>query len=126
DVAISRVRANSQTVRDQLGPNVDVETIIKSLPTPEGASPVIHFESDWHARNAVEFGQDALPQQLQQLVAQGGAGRMRYHHNGEPYLAIGVAIPAKNAAYFEGVSLLEVQKALDSLTFSLIGAAALT
>jgi two-component system sensor histidine kinase MtrB len=124
--AIDEVIANAVTVRQGLGPTVDVEKLIASLPNREGAQSLIQYRAKWTAKNSVDFGQDALPPSLRVLVDQQEAARMLYDHDGKPFLAVGVPIPAQNAAYYEGVSLVETQRALTGLAFSLFGASLLT
>ncbi|MEZ5140932.1 MAG: HAMP domain-containing sensor histidine kinase [Acidimicrobiales bacterium] len=127
DTAVSRVLSNAVTVSGDLqSENIAWEKLLSSLPTPEGAQPVILFRDEWHARNAVEFGQDAIPASLRAAVEAGQPSTMLYTYDGRPYLTVGVPIPAAGAAYFEGVPLEEVQKTLDGLAISLLGAAALT
>ncbi|MCU0269755.1 MAG: HAMP domain-containing histidine kinase [Acidimicrobiales bacterium] len=126
DAAVSRVVTNAVTVRNGLSPTADIEQLLGSLPTPAGSQPVIEYKGDWHAKNAVAFGEQALPSELQATVIGGDAAVFRYVYDGEPYLAVGVPIPSQDAAYFEGVSLIEVQDALDGLVISLLGASVLT
>lgn len=126
DTAVEQVLANAVTVRNGLGPTVDIETLIGSLPNREGAQPVVFYGGQWHAKNAVTFGKDALPSSLRTAVDDGEAARMVYDYEGRPYLVVGVPIPTQGAAYFEGVSLVEIQKALNGLAISLIVAAGVT
>jgi two-component system, OmpR family, sensor histidine kinase MtrB len=125
DTAVSRAYVNAATVRANLNPAVAMEPLIGSLPTPEGALPVILYHSEWSAKNA-EFGRDTLPQSLRDEVTSGTPARMVFHHDGQPYLAVGVPIPAADAAYYEIVSLAEAQHTLDNLALTLLGAALLT
>ena len=126
DTAVSRAYVNAATVRTTLSPAVDMETLIGSLPTPEGAQPVIQYHAKWDAKNAVDFGKETLPQSLRDEVAAGTPARMRFQINGRPYLAVGVPIPAADAAYYEIVSLAEAQRTLENLAITLIGASLLT
>jgi signal transduction histidine kinase len=127
ETAVSRVLSNAVTASGDLkGQNIAWEKLLSSLPTPEGAQPVILYRDEWHARNPVEFGQDAIPVSLRAAVEAGQPSTMRYTFDGQPYLTVGVPIPAARAAYFEGVPLEEVEKTLDGLAISLLGAAALT
>ncbi|HEY5156047.1 MAG TPA: HAMP domain-containing sensor histidine kinase [Acidimicrobiales bacterium] len=126
DTAVSRAYVNAATVRTNLGPAVTMESLIGSLPTPDGAQPVILYHSEWNAKNAVDFGKDTLPQSLRDKVAAGTPARMRFQHAGEPYLAVGVPIPAADAAYYEIVSLAEAQRTLQNLAITLLGASLLT
>jgi len=125
--AVTRVFANAVTVRRSLGsPTVDVEKLIGSLPTPEGGQPVLYANGGWHANNTAEFSQNDLPDPLRAAVESGLAARMRFEVNGQPYLTVGVPITTADAQYYEGVPLGEVERTLDSLAISLLGAAAIT
>lgn len=127
DTAVSRAFANAVTVRGGLDPSAgSMESLLGSLPTPEGAQPIIYYQGRWNTKSAVGFSQDALPQSLRDAVADGNPARMRFDYAGEPYIAVGVPIPASDAAYFEGVSLSEAQRTLENLAITLIGAAAIT
>lgn len=127
DSAVSRVLANAVTMRTSLGGvSPDVEAALAALPTPEGAQPVVFYKDAPTARNTAEFNQDSIPSELRAAVDAGEGARMRTDVNGAPYLIIGVPIPAVDAQYFEGVPLVEVERTLDSLAISLLGAAAIT
>jgi len=124
--ATTQVMANAVRVSNGLNPSVNVESLISSLQTRESSQPVIEYQHQWFSKSSLEFGRDALPQALQQTVNDGSAAAMFYSHDGDPFLVVGVPLPRQNAAYYEGVSLLDVQRALDGLAISLAGAAALT
>jgi signal transduction histidine kinase len=124
--ATTQVMANAVRVNNGLNPTVNVENLISSLQTRESSQPVIEYQRQWFSKSSLEFGRDALPQTLQQMVNDGSAASMFYSHDGDPFFVVGVPLPRQNAAYYEGVSLLDVQRALDGLAISLAGAAALT
>ena len=132
DTAVSRAFVNAVTVRSGLGASSseittsNMESLLGSLPTPEGAQPVIEYQGNFYAKNTVGFNQDALPQSLKDQVAAGNPARMRFSYAGQPYFAVGVPIPAANAVYFEGVSLNEAERTLKNLAITLFGAAAIT
>jgi two-component system sensor histidine kinase MtrB len=126
DTAVSRAYVNAATVRAGLGPAVIMEDLIGSLPTPEGAQPIIQYRGKWNARNSATIGQDDIPQALRDQVAAGAPARMRFHLGGQPYLAVGVPIPAAGAEYYEVVSLAEAQRTLDNLALTLMGASIIT
>jgi two-component system sensor histidine kinase MtrB len=127
DTAVSRALVNAGTVRSGIGSTgADMESLIGSLPTPEGALPVIEYQGNYYAKNTVGFNQNALPQSLRDEVTAGNPARMRFRYRGEAYFAVGVPIPAANAAYFEGVSLKEAQRTLDNLAITLVGASVIT
>jgi len=131
--AVKFVFSNAATVNrtiDSLTPSGDntngqYEKLIASLPTPEGAQPVIYDQGEWFAKSAPQFGQDAIPARLQAMVTTGQPARMRYTHDGTLWLTVGVPLP-NGASYFEGSPLAEVSRTLDGLAISLIGASALT
>lgn len=126
DSAVNEVIANAVIVRNSIGPTVDVEKLVGSLPIREGAQPVLKYNGKWTAKNAVDYSSESLPTALRVEVDSGQAGSMLYDFDGKPFLAVGVPIPIQNASYYEGVSLVETQRVLDNLTISLLGAAALT
>jgi signal transduction histidine kinase len=130
DVAEARVIANALTVRQSLGPPDKEFTrwdeLLTSLPTPQGSQPVVFHGTEWHAKASTEFGQADIPQPLIDQVNANKAARMRTEIGGEPFLVIGVPIPAVGATYYEGVPLKEIQRALDSLAIALLGAAVVT
>lgn len=128
DSARARALLNAETVSKELGlPKVDFEKLISSLPTPEGAQPIILYQGRTHAVNPSTFGSNDLPVPLRDLVASGKAATMRFYaKDGQPYLAIGIPIPSNSATYYEAVPLRDVEKALDGLAISLLGASAVT
>jgi signal transduction histidine kinase len=64
--------------------------------------------------------------ELRDAVAHGTPARMRFSTKGKPALAVGIPIPAAGAEYFEIVDLDDLQKTLDQLGISLLGASAVT
>jgi signal transduction histidine kinase len=126
DDARTRAFANAQEINTRLAPKVDVLKLIASLPAPGDAQPVVYYKDNWYSKS-IDFNQDALPQPLKDEVAGNQAATMSYYaKDGTPYLTIGIPIPANQAQYYEGVPLLDVEKALDGLAVSLLGASALT
>src|SRR5215831_4881486 len=112
--------ANAEEINTQLTPRAEVRTLIASLPAPEGAQPVVYYRDGWYSKN-LDFGKDALPQELKDTVANNQAATMRYYtKDGTPYLTIGIPIPANQAQYYEGVPLIDIEKALDGLAISLL------
>jgi hypothetical protein len=106
--ATTQVMANAVRVNNGLNPTVNVENLISSLQTRESSQPVIEYQRQWFSKSSLEFGRDALPQTLQQMVNDGSAASMFYSHDGDPFFVVGVPLPRQNAAYYEGVSLLDV------------------
>ena len=126
ETAVARSINNAVIVRRQLASTTQQkEDVINSLPTPEGAQPVI-YDGEWRALNTDKFNQQNIPTALIDAVEGGQTARMRTDVNGDPYLIVGVPVPAVGAQYFEGVPLSGVEQTLDSLTLSLVGASAIT
>ena len=129
DAAVAQAISNAERLNNRLGPTVDPadsQQILVSLPTPEGALPVMLYQGEWYARDVSEFGRDDIPQELREAVAEGDAARMRITFRGTPYLVVGIPVPGTEAQYFEGVSLLDLRNTLEGLAISLLGAATIT
>ncbi len=128
--AVSQTMRNAATLVDQIesstDPDVIEKVVINSLPTPEGALPVLRYNDAWYAANSLRFGNDTIPIALRVTVDEGEPARMRTTVAGDPVLVVGVPIPALGAQYYEGVSLREMQRTLEGLAISLLGASALT
>jgi signal transduction histidine kinase len=122
DSAVREALANAVQVRNQLPAASDqsMSNLLASLRTPAGALPIVHYKNNWNTQ-ALDFGQDAVPDSLRSMVQSNQAARMLANHGGEPYLIVGVPIPSQQAEYYEGVSLIDIERALDRLAISLVG-----
>ncbi|HEX6421472.1 MAG TPA: HAMP domain-containing sensor histidine kinase, partial [Acidimicrobiales bacterium] len=69
---------------------------------------------------------DTLPPGLRDTVLDGQPALMRFDHEGATQLAVGVPIDSIDAAYFEIVSLGELEDTLESISISLLAAALIT
>lgn len=69
---------------------------------------------------------DALPDDLRQLVANGGVGRQRFERAGTPYLAVGIYVPEGEMEYFHVTSMAPTERTLSIVGTSLIIAASVT
>ena len=75
----------------------------------------------------VEEGQvDVLPDALRATVREGQPALMRFDHDGATQLAVGVPLDAVDGAYFEVMSLEELEATLESISISLLAAALLS
>lgn len=129
--SLRQVYLNARLVRDSLGSAVDAGDfnaldLLGSLQTPVGAQPMLVFDGDFYSRSPVDFGEESLPTELRTSVAEGRPATMRFVHDGDPVLAVGIPIPAAQADYFEVVSLKELDDTLRSLAIVLVGASLLT
>ncbi len=116
---------NALSVRNQLVPGANVLEVLASLTTAAGSRPAVAYEGEFTALQQ-QYGEEALRQELRDTVISGEPARMRYELRGEMTLAIGVPIPSIDAAYFEIVSLDDVEQTLEALSVSLIGASVVT
>ncbi len=124
DAATVVVYENAGIVQQQAG-NVDDAAILSSLRTPLGSRPVLYNGHDFVSRDP-QYGQDALPQELRDAVVAGQPSRMRFELRGDMHLAVGIPIPSAGVAYFEIVSLSDLEDTLGALGVSLLGASVIT
>jgi two-component system sensor histidine kinase MtrB len=124
DAATVVVYENAGIVQQQAG-NVDDAALLSSLRTPLGSRPVLYNGHDFVSRDP-QYGQDALPQELRDAVVGGQPSRMRFELRGDVHLAIGIPIPSAGVAYFEIVSLNDLEDTLGALGISLLGASVIT
>lgn len=118
---------NARVLRDSLrGATASEQSLLDTLQTPTGASPILFHAGQWFAANPINRGREQLPVQLRELVTSGSAGRMRFELDGDTELAIGVPIPAVDGAYYEIASFSDVQRTLRSLALALLAAAVVT
>ena len=124
--AVSEVVGNAEVVREFLRTEqINRRSVLERLRTPVGGSPVLLSDEQWYPRD-IDRGRKELPPALVQQVTSGGPARMRYRLEGEALLAVGVPLPAVNAAYFEIVSLRELDDDLRALALALLAAGLLT
>lgn len=126
DSAIVRTYQNARTVNDALPETVaDPTERLASLPTPTGSNPVLEVGGQWYARTPA-IGEDVLPAALRDSVRSGQPALMRFDHEGSTQLAVGVPLDDIDGAYFEIVSLAELEDTLESISISLLAAALLS
>jgi two-component system, OmpR family, sensor histidine kinase MtrB len=131
--ATARTYQNARTVARQLPdpagddsePAADPTDVLSSIQTPTGSNPVLEVGGRWYAR-APEVGEDALPAALRDTVRAGQPALMRFDHEGTTQLAVGVPMESIDGAYFEVVSLGELEETLESISISLLAAALLS
>jgi two-component system sensor histidine kinase MtrB len=124
--ATRQVYSNARFIRDSLRTaGVNPAETLEGLETPFGANPVLFLDGQWFGKNAAR-GRDEIPSELRDEVADGVPARMAFSLDDDPHLAVGVPLPSVDAAYFEIVSLDEVQSTLNSLGIALLAAAVVT
>lgn len=124
--AITLVISNAEQVHQGITPDLnEPASLLTDLPTPGDSHPVLHLGQDWYPLDPL-FGEDALPAELIKLVEDNQSASMRFRYRDETQLAVGIPLPSAGGAYFEVVSLQELEDTLESLAISLIGAALAT
>ena len=118
---------NARLVRAGLrAPSPDLPEILSSLEAPRDSSPVVLHKGNWFAAS-LAVGPDALPPALREMVVdEGRPARQNFRLDAVPRLAVGVPIPAVDAAYFETFSLETLERTLEILRSSLAAAAVVT
>jgi signal transduction histidine kinase len=101
--------------------------VLSSMESRGRGGVVVHVPSEdrWFATSLV-VGRDLIPASMRAKVAGGQPAQQRFVVEGEPWLAVGVPIPRVDAEFFEAFSLAETERTLDTLSYSLAGAALLT
>jgi two-component system sensor histidine kinase MtrB len=123
---IAQAFTNADRVQQRITPNLgDPTDVLSSLMTPQGSNPVLLFDDSWYPVTP-QYGEEALPPALVDMVREGRPGHMRFEYLDTTQLAVGVPLESIDAAYFEIVSLEELEDKLDSLGVSLIGASLAT
>jgi len=119
------VYQNARIVRARVTPATDRQALVSSLSTPLGSRPILYVDREYVSLTP-EFGRDAIPAVVRDEVLGGNPVRMRFELRGQMQLAIGIPIPSVDAAYFELISLDDLQSTLEALGVSLVGASLLT
>jgi signal transduction histidine kinase len=127
DSALVLVYQNARTVQGRVGnnPDTDQQSLLSSLSTARGARPILYSDRKY-ASLTPEFGQDALPKELREQVISGHPAHQRYVLRGQMQLAVGIPLPSADAAYFEIISLDDIESTLEALGVSLVGASLVT
>jgi signal transduction histidine kinase len=121
-LALRQAYGNARVARAALrAPDVDIGELLSSLRTSRG-EPVVRVAGRWYAAS-VGRGADDIPTDLVALADDGHAGRRRVAVAGTPYVAVGIPVPAVDAAYFEFVGLEDLEESLATLGETLVVAA---
>ncbi|HEX7166454.1 MAG TPA: HAMP domain-containing sensor histidine kinase [Acidimicrobiales bacterium] len=126
DVATRQAYVNARLARSVLrGENPDVRAFLAGLGGGTASSAVVRYRDEWFS-TSVTAGREAVPADLARVVGEGRAGHQRYRDaDGRLHVAVGVAVPAVDAAYFELFPLTELERTLGVLRRALtLGAAA--
>jgi signal transduction histidine kinase len=122
--AVKQAQLDAAFVRDALRSNpTSIQPVLNSVSAP---GSLVLYRGTWTAHSS-QYGPASLPTELRARVEGGGApARMTYSLKRVPTIAVGVPLPEVGAIYYEVSGLDELQKTLNSVGFSLIGAAVIT
>ena len=126
---LSRVYVDATVVRNGLPRDTEhiQDQFLPSLQLPSGSRPLLHYRDRWFFSVAASVKDETvIPASLRETVDSDHAARMTFSLQGKPALAVGIPLKSVDAEYFEIVELDDLQRTLNSLAFSLTGAAVLT
>lgn len=125
-LALRQAFINARAANEYLrASDPDVPDLLASLPSSSGSYVVLRAEGEWFALS-VGTGRAVLPESLIAATDDGAAARQRAVIGGDPALAVGIPLPAADAAYFEVFPYDELEKTLATLGYSLLAAATIT
>ena len=120
--ARAQAYANAKTVKDQLLLNQTFDVL--DLRTESGGFPLLIVDGRPFVSEL--YSVDAFPIELRTAVSQGGTGQQRFDYRGEPYVAVGIAMPAVNAQYLEAFPMDSTQRNLRAIATALLVGSAVT
>ncbi|MEV0902562.1 HAMP domain-containing sensor histidine kinase [Actinoplanes sp. NPDC049802] len=100
----------------------DILDVLRSLDTGSDRYVLLQLDGQWHSRSADPAAGTAVPQALQDMTADGDAGAQRIRHDGHPALIVGIPLTGATA-YYEIISLAELERTLQTLALVLAAAA---
>lgn len=109
ETARTQAFANAKIVRDQL--LVEPQFDPRNLRTESGGFPVLVLDGVQYTAD-VNYSLEAFPPELRTLVAQGESAQQRFEYLGDPYVAVGVAMPGVNAQYLEAFPMTSTERNL--------------
>jgi two-component system sensor histidine kinase MtrB len=104
------------------GTEPDVLEVLRSLDTGSDRYVLLYLDGRWHSRSADLDAEDAVPAALREMTAAGEAGAQRIRRDGRPALIVGVPL-AGPSAFYEIISLGELERTLQTLALVLTAAA---
>ncbi|MGH2717559.1 MAG: ATP-binding protein [Actinomycetota bacterium] len=122
--ALRQAYVNARLAQSALRPpNPNVRAFLAGLGGDTASTSVVRYQGEWFA-TTVALGAQAIPSDLIRVVSSGQAGYQRYRDSQDQLqLAVGVAVPSVDSAYFELFPLTELQRTLNLLARALLLAA---
>jgi signal transduction histidine kinase len=121
--AVQEAYINAKIVRDGLqGDPASLPRVIDALQSKQESPSIIRYDDEWSSA-VINVTEENLPRSLRRAVEEGRPVRQTYEdRDGDTRLAIGVPIPLVGAQYFEIFSFEELERTLNFLGLSLLGA----
>jgi two-component system, OmpR family, sensor histidine kinase MtrB len=101
------------------------EELVTTVVGESGTQALLRFAGTWYS-SSVALDPAELPTSLQDTTSDGAVARQLISRNNVPLLVIGVPLGTVDATYYEIVPLAQLQRTLNVLATSLIGASVLT
>ena len=136
EVAVRQAFNNAQLVRTVLSADrSNAASLVTNVRSEPGGYAILHVEDDgsnqssFFAQEPLRFTQSNLPPDLLAAVLAGRTGSERFDFDGEPYQAVGVAVPSAGIQYFEVFPMSQVDRTMalvgTTLVLGAIGSAVL-
>jgi signal transduction histidine kinase len=121
--AMDRAEINARALRNALLASAPgTREFLSTLSGDSESAVLASIRGEWFS-GAVGVSPDDLPQSLLELVDSRNAGRQLHRVHDEPFVVVGIPIPAVEARYFELAPIREVEQTLDALARGLTVAA---
>ncbi|WP_436534646.1 sensor histidine kinase [Actinoplanes sp. HUAS TT8] len=104
------------------GTDPDVLEVLRSLDPGADRYVLLYLDGQWHSRSADLAADTAVPAGIQKLTSGGAATAQRISRDGHPALIVGIPL-AGSAAFYEIVSLAELERTLRTLALVLTAVA---
>ncbi len=122
EFALQQTYVNARLVSEVLRTARPADDALGIVRTESDGFALLHVEGDagpsWFSPD-VRFTDADLPPALRNEVLAGASGRQRFEFADDPYLAVGVSIPAQRAEYFEVFTLDGLNRSLRIVLTSL-------
>jgi two-component system sensor histidine kinase MtrB len=126
-LAVRQALVNARAVRDALDdPRTDVRELLDALPNNNGSRSLLVRAGDRWYESSGALAHAQLPPSLVEATEAGHAARQRAHIAGQISEVVGVPLGAAGGSYFEVMPLIELQRTLRTLAWSLLAAATVT
>ncbi len=127
--AVERAATDASRLPPQLPDeptSLEIEQFLRELPLTDDSSAAVSYSGNWYTTDELDFSSSAVPDSVQEAVADGDAIKVRADVGGASSLILGVPVPSLPAEYYEVVPLTDLQRTLDRLGLTLLVVSLLT